>query len=186
MSGIQTRDGAASAAISSAETLGIGRQRIIMSLSGGGFLWQSRAVASGLAESFELHYVLPEDPSAYGSASLPEGPFHQISCITTLADRSLLRRASNTVRGLWETFRIVRQVKPHAIVCVATSIAVPLFFWGRLFGCHTVFVESITRVRRPSTTGRLLAALHLCERLYVQWPEAEQLYRGAIYRGSLL
>lgn len=186
MTEIQTRDRSVSTADNPAEALSIGRQRVLMSLSGGGFLWQSRTVASGLAESFELHYVLPEDPSAYGRASFPEGRFHQISCVTTLAGRGFIRRTSNTVRSLWETFRTVRQVKPHAIVCVATSIAVPLFFWGRLFGCHTVFVESITRVKRPSTTGRLLAALHLCERLYVQWPEAEKLYRGAIYRGSLL
>jgi hypothetical protein len=63
---------------------------------------------------------------------------------------------------------------------------VPLCFWGKLAGKTTVFVESITRVKRPSLTGRILSRFRLCDRLFVQWPEAVKLYKGAIYDGAVL
>ena len=159
---------------------------MLVTVSGGGFFWQSRSVARALAEEFELCYVSPEPPEAFPESGLPAAPWHRVTRITTLADRSVLQRTRNVAIGLRDTLRVLRAVRPDAVVCVATSLAVPLCFWGRLLGLKTVFVESITRVSTPSATGRILSRLHLCSRLYVQWPEAKKLYPRAIYRGMVL
>jgi len=65
-------------------------------------------------------------------------------------------------------------------------MAVPLCLVGKLYGITTVFVESITRVSKPSSTGTLLTKLKLCDRFYVQWPGAAKLYRNAVFKGSVL
>jgi UDP-N-acetylglucosamine:LPS N-acetylglucosamine transferase len=130
--------------------------------------------------------VTPENPQIWQGRGLPPGEFHGLSRVTTQADRTLWSKASNFLFSLWGALAVIRRVRPDAIVCIASSVAVPLCIWGRLFGKKTVFVESITRVSRPSTTGRILDALRLCDRFYVQWPEAVPLYRRAIYRGTVL
>lgn len=160
--------------------------RVLLTVSGGGFFWQSRAVARSLAAQFDLHYVTPEPPATWQNSGLPAGSFHEIRRITTMTDASLPRRLLNFASSFFGAYRIIRTVNPQAIVCVASSIAVPLCFWGRVFGKTTVYVESITRVGKPSVTGRILSRLRLCDRLFVQWPEAVKLYRNAVYEGALL
>jgi hypothetical protein len=162
------------------------RRRIIVTIAGGGFFWQSRSVAQGLGDDFELHYVTPEDPRVWAGRGLPPGEYHSLSRVTNQSDATVYRKATNLLSSLCEALSIVRSVRPHAIVCIASSVAVPLCVWGRVFRVKTVFVESITRVSRPSTTGRMLDILRLCDRIYVQWPEAVPLYRRAIYRGTVL
>ena len=137
-------------------------------------------------DRFELHFVTPEDPVGYAGAGLPSGQFHHVSKITTLADSTFLQKLLNTVRCFVDSYRVMKEVKPDAVVCIASPIAIPLCVCAKLFGKRTVFIESITRVSEPSLTGKILSVLRLCDRFYVQWPEAEQLYRGALYRGALL
>lgn len=162
------------------------RHTILLTVSGGGFFWQSRSVALSLAEQFEIHYISPEPEHAFAGRGLPAAPWHAVTRITTLGDRTFWQKGRNTVVGLRDAWRVLRRVRPEAVVCVATSLAVPLCMWARLLGIRTVFVESITRVTTPSATGRILSRLGLCDRLYVQWPEGERLYPNAIYRGTVL
>lgn len=162
------------------------RPLILLSVQGGGFFWQSRSVAKSLAGEFDLQYVSPDNLQPSAQNGLPVAPWHRVPHLTTLADQALWRQAWNILVALRKTLSVVRAVNPDAIVCVATSLAVPLLFWGKIFGKKTVFVESITRVSTPSTTGRILSRLRLCDRFYVQWPEAEALYPDAICRGTVL
>jgi hypothetical protein len=161
-------------------------RRVLVTISGGGFFWQSRNVTIGLAPDFALHYATAESPETWNGMGLPDGTFHEICRITTMTDRSLLRQIFNFAASFVAAYRVVKQVDPDAIVCIASSIAVPLCFWGRMAGKTTVFVESITRVSSPSLTGRILTRLRLCDRVFVQWPEAVKLYKGAVYQGAVL
>jgi UDP-N-acetylglucosamine:LPS N-acetylglucosamine transferase len=162
------------------------KPRVLLTIQGGGFFWQSRSVARALAQEFELSYVSSSLASDFPNHGLPDATWQQMSSVTTLADRSFLRKAANVAHGLWQALRVIRRTRPDAIVCVATSLAIPLCLCGKLLGKKTVFIESITRVSTPSTTGLILNRLHLCDRHYVQWPDAQALYRGAVYRGSVL
>lgn len=160
--------------------------RILITVAGGGFFWQSRAVARGLSEGFELHYATVEPAHVWANAGLPPGVFHELPGITTQGERAWTRKAANFMSNALRALRVVREVNPDAIVCIASSVAVPLCLWGKLLKKETVFIESITRVSHPSTTGKIIDRLRLCDRFYVQWPEAMALYKRAVYRGTVL
>jgi UDP-N-acetylglucosamine:LPS N-acetylglucosamine transferase len=144
------------------------------------------SVARGLQDQFELHLVSAEPAHAYASQTLPDAPFHMMSRATIMGDRHWWHRARNVAIGTWDARRVIATVRPDAIVCVATSMAVPLCLVGKMYGITTVFVESITRVAKPSSTGTILTRLGICDRFYVQWPEAAKLYPNALFKGSVL
>lgn len=58
------------------------------------------------------------------------------------------------IRCVAETFWVVARVRPDAVV---TSGALPGFFaimWGRLFGAHTIWIDSIANAEEMSMSGR--------------------------------
>ncbi|WP_306533875.1 hypothetical protein [Geobacter sp.] len=160
--------------------------KLIVTLTGGGFLWEAKALINGLGEGYEYHYVTTPDALVTSGDGMPHGEVHLISRVTSMSDNSLAKRMKNLVISIRDSYRVIKTVKPDAVICIGSSIAVPLCFWAKVFGKKAVFVESITRVTNPSFTGKILSTLGLCDRFYVQWPEAEKLYRGAVYRGSVL
>jgi UDP-N-acetylglucosamine:LPS N-acetylglucosamine transferase len=159
---------------------------VLLTLAGGGFQWQSLSVARDLETRYSIEIVSAEPREAFAGKGVPDVPYHLISRITIMEDRLWWHKARNLLLGLAESWRLVGKVRPAAIVCVATSMAVPLCLVGRLRGIPTVFVESITRVSKASATGRILSRLRLCDRLYVQWPEAVHLYPNAVFKGGVL
>lgn len=165
---------------------GQGKRKILVTLTGGGFLWEAKSLIKGLGADFDFAYVTTPDSAGISLADLPPGELHVIPHVTTLSDRAFWKKAGNALATSRAAFGLLRALRPHAVVGVGTSISVPLLLWGRLLGCQTIFVESITRVSNASLTGKILANLRLCSRFYVQWPEAEKLYRGAICRGTVL
>lgn len=162
------------------------RPVVLLTLAGGGFQWQSLSVARDLLPHFALEIVSAEPREAFLGKGVPDVPYHVMPRITIMEDRSSWRKGRNLAVGLIEAWRLVGRVRPDAIVCVATSMAVPLCLVGRIRGIPSVFVESITRVARASSTGRILSRLGLCGRFYVQWPEAAGLYRNAVFKGNVL
>jgi len=161
-------------------------RRVILTIAGGGFFWQSKCIAKGLEGCVDFHYLTPDDITDHVDRGLPPGKFYHVSRITTYGDRVFWRKVLNTITSFYDTYRIMKEVQPHAVICVASPIALPICFWAKCLRKTSIFVESITRVNNPSATGKLLSIFKLCDRLYVQWPEAEKLYPGARYRGTVL
>ena len=59
------------------------------------------------------------------------------------------------------------------------------FAWiARLHGSKVVYVESLTRIERPSLSCRLIAPV--ASRIYAQWPELAQAMPRARFVGSVL
>ena len=91
------------------------------------------------------------------------------------------RNVPNLLRNLGLAWRVVRRVRPGAVVTTGAGVAVPFAWVGRLFGARVVYVESLTRIESPSLTYRLIRPV--VSRTYVQWPELR--LRGALYRGTV-
>jgi UDP-N-acetylglucosamine:LPS N-acetylglucosamine transferase len=91
------------------------------------------------------------------------------------------RNVPNLLRNLGLALRVVRRVRPAAIVTTGAGVAVPFAWVGRLFGARVVYVESLTRIDSPSLTYRLIRPV--VSRTYVQWPELQ--LPGALYRGTV-
>ncbi|WP_420796975.1 hypothetical protein [Ectothiorhodospira variabilis] len=162
------------------------KKTVLLTLTGGGFRWESCALLRSLGPRYDYHFATNGDSRGRPPDGLPQGPLHIVEKVTSMRYKSPLRIAHNFLRALRDSYSLIKRIKPDVIICVGSSIAVPLFVCGKLMGKTTVYIESITRVERPSRTGRILSTLRLCDRHYVQWPEAAALYPRARYAGTVL
>jgi UDP-N-acetylglucosamine:LPS N-acetylglucosamine transferase len=80
--------------------------------------------------------------------------------------------------------KIIIKEKPDLLVSTGAEIAIPTIFLGKLLGCHTIFVESICRVKSISPTGRLIS--RFTDIFLVQWEELSKKHDMVKYWGSVL
>lgn len=85
--------------------------------------------------------------------------------------------------NLYEAWRILRKERPSVILSTGAGIAVPFAIMGRLLGVPTVFVETFTRVIKPSLTGRIM--YYLAARLFYQWGTLRRAFPKGVYGGPL-
>ncbi len=94
---------------------------------------------------------------------------------------------NRSVRALLANLRlawqVVRRERPDAILSTGAALAVPFFLVGRLYGAKLVFVESLTRTKKLSLTGRLVYPL--ADVCFVQWPDAARRAKTR-FAGNLL
>ena len=92
------------------------------------------------------------------------------------------RNVPNLVRNLVLAWRVVRRLRPSVVISTGAGVAVPFAWIARLHGATIVYVESFTRIDRPSLSFRLLRPV--TNRTYAQWPELAE-RTGARYVGNL-
>ena len=156
-----------------------------MLCAGGGHGYEIRKLVEGLSDGLSFVYAVSRDMSPSALNAYPKGPVFKTIPVVLLREKTLrrvLRLLFYSLQALW----IMLRVRPSAIVTVGTSSAVPFMFWGRIFFCKNVFVESITRVHTLSNTGKILSRFRLCQRLYVQWPEAAENNSRVLYKGVVV
>jgi UDP-N-acetylglucosamine:LPS N-acetylglucosamine transferase len=93
------------------------------------------------------------------------------------------RSLTALIANLGLAWREVRARRPAAILSTGAALALPFFLVGKLHGARTIYVESVTRTRDLSLTGRLVYPL--ADTFFVQWPQASR-RRHARFAGRLL
>ena len=87
--------------------------------------------------------------------------------------------------NLLEAYKILKKERPLIILSTGAGPAVPFAIIGRiLFGTKIIFIETITRVRSPSLSGRIM--YYLAHRFFYQWESLGKYYPKGIYGGNLL
>jgi len=94
------------------------------------------------------------------------------------------RNVLSLVRNLWLAWRLLRELRPAVVVGTGAGVSVPFFWLSRLVGAKAVYVESLTRIERPSLSLRLVRPV--ASRVYVQWPELAEAVPESIYVGSVV
>lgn len=94
------------------------------------------------------------------------------------------RNLPNLVRNLALAWRTLKHEHFDAVVSTGAGVAVPFLVFGRFFGVHTVYVESVTRIEDLSLSGRLVKPF--VREFLVQWPELAHATHGTAYRGQVL
>lgn len=95
-----------------------------------------------------------------------------------MQEARMLRKACvNFFKALF----ILRMTHPDLVISTGAGLAVPFILASKLFGIKTIFIESISRSRRLSLSGRLV--YNLVDEFYVQWPECVERYPKAQYKG---
>lgn len=88
------------------------------------------------------------------------------------------------VLNLWEAFRILRRERPRLILSTGAGPAVVFALVGKLFGIPSLFIETFTRVTRPSLTGRIM--YRLANRFLYQWKPLGKFFPDGLYGGPLV
>ncbi len=87
--------------------------------------------------------------------------------------------------NLWEAFVLLRKLRPSLILSTGAGPAVPFAVVGRLcFGIRVVFIETITRIDKPSMTGRLM--YWLADDFFYQWRGLARFFPKGKYAGALI
>lgn len=165
---------------------------VLVTLFGGGWHREAALLLQELpAGEFDFAYAYGHCSGVHGAARLPmphPGPCHPIHYLGPTRKRVLgfVPDGLRLLLSVWEACRLMRRLQPNVILAVGTATAIPLFIAGRLFGAACVFVESLTRVRQMSLTGRILHRLRLADRLYVQWSDLQRQFEGTVYAGSVI
>ena len=90
---------------------------------------------------------------------------------------------ANTVRNLLLAWRVIGRFRPCVILTTGAGVAVPFAWIGRLRRVRVVYVESFTRIDRPSLSCRLIAPV--ADRVYGQWPDFTAAVPKARYAGNV-
>jgi beta-1,4-N-acetylglucosaminyltransferase len=121
----------------------------------GGHLTEVRCLKAAY-EGYEHFYVLND------AAILPADMEGRTFYITHA------ERDWRVLKNLWEAIVILARERPQVILSTGAGAVVPFALIGRLFyGARVVFVETITRVDRPSLTGRIM--YWLAHDFFYQW-----------------
>lgn len=129
--------------------------------STGGHLAQLDRLASSLDWSPESLWVTFRTPQ---SESLLAG--RRVLWVDYVRSRDLI----GTVRAAKRLSHVLRRERFDAAVSTGAAVAVAALPLARLRGIPTMYIESVSRVRGPSLTGRIIAALHAAA-LRTQHPE---------------
>ena len=89
-----------------------------------------------------------------------------------------------TVLNFWEAWHILRKEKPNLILSTGAGPVVPFALVGKLLRVPTIFIETITRVRHPSLTGRIM--YRLADRLFYQWNSLQESFPKGTYGGPII
>jgi UDP-N-acetylglucosamine:LPS N-acetylglucosamine transferase len=87
--------------------------------------------------------------------------------------------------NFYEAWRILRSERPDVILSTGAGPAVPFAVIGRwLFSARVIFVETITRVQRPSLTGRFM--YWFADDFYYQWESLARFFPKGRCLGTLV
>jgi UDP-N-acetylglucosamine:LPS N-acetylglucosamine transferase len=93
------------------------------------------------------------------------------------------RNLPNLLRNLVLAVRVLRRVRPLAVVTTGAGVAVPFACVSRLLGVPVVYVETMARIETPSLSYRL--SRPFVSRTYVQWPELARSLPAARFCGTV-
>ena len=89
------------------------------------------------------------------------------------------------LQNIWQGVKIFINEKPSVILSTGAGPVVPLTIVGRLFfGTKVIFIESITRVNKPSLTGRIMYILS--QHFFYQWKELGRYFPKGKMGGPLI
>lgn len=74
-------------------------------------------------------------------------------------------------------------VRPDVLISTGSGLTLPPFLVARVFGIKTLFVESPSRVYKPSIAGKLL--IGKVDLWLSSWPDLAGRFEGVEYRGMI-
>ncbi len=93
------------------------------------------------------------------------------------------RNIKNLIKNTFLAIKILKKEKPDLIISSGAAVAVPFFYFGKLFGAKTIYIEVFDRIDKSTMTGKLVYPV--TDKFIVQWEEMKKVYPKAINLGSI-
>jgi len=146
--------------------------KICVVSSCGGHLTEARCLKPAY-ETDEYFYVLDD------KAILPSDMLERTYFVTHS------ERDWKVLINFWEAFKILHVERPQVILSTGAGIVVPFALVGRyIFGARIIFIETLTRVRKPSLTGRIM--YRLAHDFFYQWETLGRYFPKGCHGGPLI
>ena len=156
--------------------------RLLVVMGEGGHTKEMVRLVDLLGAEYEYGYVLVEDDELSTGKITRPGPIFRV-----LRPRdkthNLIGDAWKAVKCATQAVRIVRRFRPQAVLSTGPAVAVPVAVVAKLFGSQVIFVETGSRVRALSMTGRIM--YRLADLFFVQWEPLLAACPRARYAGRL-
>lgn len=86
--------------------------------------------------------------------------------------------------NLVEAFYYILKFRPKVLLTTGAAPAVPFSIVSKLIGTKVIFVESLSRINKPSLTGKIM--YQIADEFYIQWPGLKKIFPNALYFGNLI
>ena len=156
--------------------------KILVVLGDGGHTTEMLKLLELLGPDYEYSYMMSTQDSISEGKIPWKGPLYRVPL--PLGKGAHDRNVVGVTRSTTKQLRVLLRVRPKAILSTGASIALPVSILGRLAGVKVIHIETGSRVRTMSSTGKLMYRIaHL---FFVQWEPLQKDYPKAIYAGRLL
>lgn len=84
---------------------------------------------------------------------------------------------------IFKSLYLFIKIRPDTIVSTGAGCVIPMFFIGKLFGKKLIFIETYSRRKSKTLSGRV--CYPLCDTFLVQWKSLKEIYPKAKYIGPI-
>jgi len=149
-------------------------------LGEGGHTKEMLSLVDLLGPKYEYSYLLVRgDDLSKEKIAIPGG-LHYAQRPRDKAHHLLLD-VFKTLRCGWDSLVALLRERPDAVISCGPAVGVPPCLLARLLGIRVIFVETGSRVRALSMTGRIV--YRFANLFIVQWPQLLERYPKAVYAG---
>ena len=156
--------------------------RLLIVLGEGGHTTELLTLVDLLGEGYTYAYLLAEGDALSAQRIRRPGEVYRVPRAREKA-HNLPRDVLRVLRCAWRSWQALRWVRPRAVISSGPGMAVPVCLLARLAGVPLIYVETGSRVRRLSLSGRIVYPF--ADLFFVQWPELKERYPRAVYAGRL-
>lgn len=157
--------------------------KLLVVLGEGGHTAELLKLVDLLGDRYDYYYIVSREDNLSANRIKYSGPIYRL-CRPRGKDSGKLAAVLRTILAGMQSLWILLHVRPAAIVSTGPAIAVPVSFLGKLFGARIIFVETGSRIKALSLTGRIM--YRWADLFFVQWPQLAEKLPRAIYAGRLV
>jgi UDP-N-acetylglucosamine:LPS N-acetylglucosamine transferase len=159
------------------------KTKLLIILGEGGHSTELLNLVDLLGDKFEYNYIITKEDNISINHIRFKGPVYKLS-------RPRGKKSNNievVLKILWVALNsliILLRSKPRAIVSTGPAISVPVSIIGKFLGKKIIFIETGSRVKNLSLTGRIM--YHFADLFFIQWPQLKEKAPHAIFAGRLI
>ncbi|MFC2023130.1 PssD/Cps14F family polysaccharide biosynthesis glycosyltransferase [Chloroflexota bacterium] len=156
--------------------------KILVVLGGGGHSAELLRLVDLLGSDYDYSYMISAIDTISEDKIGWKGPVYRVPLL--LDKHARWRRLVLAIGPSVRQLIVLLRARPKAILSTGSNIAVPISVFGRLLGVRIIYIETGSRVRTMSSTGKLM--YRIAHQFFVQWEPLQEKYPRAIYAGRLL